>query len=338
MRLAVEGGFNGVALQVGAAERFFWEYAGEVPLVLKLNGKTEIPPDEAPLSPLNATVADAVRLGADAVGYTLYVGSARQDEDFAQSRRVRTEAERLGMPVIVWAYPRGAAVERAGGRNSLYAVDYAARVAAELGADLVNIWQRPHDEALRMVRVVLGFTVLTLGLGAFLLYGVVVLVFLHQLPGVRVLDDAAAVLAAIVLGGITAGLTGLLDIDDDEFFQRRAARRARRRRGPASELPGVLFVQVDGLGHDVLRHAARDGDAPTLAAWMAAGTHRLVPWETDWSAQTSASQCAAARVQRGRPRLPMVREGRRAADGQQPARGRRRDRAPQLRRPRAAAR
>lgn len=139
VRLAVEGGFNGVALQVGAAERFFWEYAGEVPLVLKLNGRTEIPPDDAPLSPLNATVADAVRLGADAVGYTLYVGSARQDEDFAQFRTVRTDAERLGMPVIVWAYPRGAAVERTGGRNSFYAVDYAARVAAELGADIVKV-------------------------------------------------------------------------------------------------------------------------------------------------------------------------------------------------------
>ncbi len=139
VRLAVEGGFNAVALQIGTAEQFYWEYAGEVPLVLKLNGKTEIPPDEAPLSPVNATVADAVRLGADAVGYTLYVGSARQDEDFAQFRQVRTDAERLGMPVIVWAYPRGAAVERAGGKGSLYAVDYAARVAAELGADVVKV-------------------------------------------------------------------------------------------------------------------------------------------------------------------------------------------------------
>ena len=73
-RLAVEGGFNGVAIQIGLAEKFYWDFAGEVPLVLKLNGKTDIPSDAAALSPVNATVADAVRLGADAVGYTLYVG------------------------------------------------------------------------------------------------------------------------------------------------------------------------------------------------------------------------------------------------------------------------
>ena len=82
MRLAVEGRFNGVVVQIGLAEKFFWEYAGEVPLILKLNGKTEIPSDAAALSPLNATVEEAVRLGADAVGYTLYVGSPAQEQDF----------------------------------------------------------------------------------------------------------------------------------------------------------------------------------------------------------------------------------------------------------------
>ncbi len=139
IKLAVEGAFNGVALQIGSATKFFWDFAGEVPLVLKLNGRTELPPADAPLSPLNATVADAVRLGADAVGYTLYVGSSRQEEDFGQFRQVREEAEALGMPVIVWAYPRGSAVEAAGGQDSLYAIDYAARTAAELGADIVKI-------------------------------------------------------------------------------------------------------------------------------------------------------------------------------------------------------
>jgi fructose-bisphosphate aldolase, class I len=84
-------------------------------------------------------VEDAVRLGADAVGYTLYVGSARQDEDFKQFRQVREDADRYGMPIIVWAYPRGEAVDAKGGRDSLYAVDYAARTASELGADIVKL-------------------------------------------------------------------------------------------------------------------------------------------------------------------------------------------------------
>src|ERR1043166_3205180 len=65
VKLAVEGGFNGIAIQVGLAEKFYWDYAGEVPLVLKINGKTEVPADDEALSPLNASVEDAVRLGAD---------------------------------------------------------------------------------------------------------------------------------------------------------------------------------------------------------------------------------------------------------------------------------
>ncbi|HEX7188035.1 MAG TPA: fructose-bisphosphate aldolase [Actinomycetes bacterium] len=145
LRLAVEGGFNAVVLEVGLAEKFFWEYAGEVPLVLKLNGKTDIPPDDAALSSLHATVEDAVRLGADAVGYTLYVGSPAYDRDFATLRTVRQDAARLGMPLVVWSYPRGSAVVAKGGTDSFYAVDYAARTAAEVGADVVKV-NFPHPE------------------------------------------------------------------------------------------------------------------------------------------------------------------------------------------------
>ena len=126
IRLAVEGGFNGVALQIGLAGKFYWEYAGEVPLVLKLNGKTDIPSPADPVSPVNATVEEAVRLGADAVGYTLYVGTPGQERDFAQYLRVREDAERFGMPLIVWSYPRGAAIDAKDGKDSFYAVDYAA--------------------------------------------------------------------------------------------------------------------------------------------------------------------------------------------------------------------
>jgi class I fructose-bisphosphate aldolase len=116
-----------------------------VPLILKLNGKTDIPPADQALSPLQARVADAVRLGADAVGYTLYVGTPAAHADFTQYRQVRDEARRLGMPLIVWAYPRGAAIEAKGGKDSFYAVDYAARTASELGADMVKV-NFPHPE------------------------------------------------------------------------------------------------------------------------------------------------------------------------------------------------
>jgi fructose-bisphosphate aldolase, class I len=143
--LALEGGFNGIAIQIGLAEKFYWDYAGEIPLVLKLNGKTDIPSAIDPLSPANATVEDAVRLGADAVGYTLYLGTPAQERDFAQYQRVRADAQRLGMPLIVWSYPRGSAVDAKGGKDSFYAVDYAARAASELGADMVKV-NFPHPD------------------------------------------------------------------------------------------------------------------------------------------------------------------------------------------------
>jgi fructose-bisphosphate aldolase, class I len=145
VKLALEGGFNGIAIQIGLAEKFYWDYAGEVPLILKLNGKTDIPSDVRALSPLHASVEDAVRLGADAVGYTLYVGTPAQEEDFAQYHVVRRDAQRFGMPLIVWAYPRGEAIEHKGGKDSFYAVHYAARTASELGADVVKV-NFPHPE------------------------------------------------------------------------------------------------------------------------------------------------------------------------------------------------
>ena len=145
IKLAVEGGFNGIAIQIGLAEKFYWDFAGEVPLVLKLNGKSDIPSAIDPLSPLNASVEEAVRLGADAVGYTLYVGSPAQEHDFAQYLQVRKDAERLGMPLIVWSYPRGSSIDAKGGNDSFYAVDYAARIASELGADMVKV-NFPHPD------------------------------------------------------------------------------------------------------------------------------------------------------------------------------------------------
>ncbi|HEY8492138.1 MAG TPA: fructose-bisphosphate aldolase [Dehalococcoidia bacterium] len=137
-RLARDGNYSGIATQVGVARKY-GHVAPEVPLILKINGKTDIPSDDNPISPLNASVEDAIAQGADAVGYTLYVGSPRQDEDFIQFAQVRRECEIYGMPLIVWSYPRGSAIEAKGGRDSLYAVDYAARVAVELGADVVKL-------------------------------------------------------------------------------------------------------------------------------------------------------------------------------------------------------
>ena len=138
-RLAAEAGYSALACQIGMAEKYYPDYAGQVPLILKVNGKTDIPSSARALSTCNASVEDAVRLGADAVGYTLYVGSPRQDEDLAQLRQVREDCDRFGMPLVIWSYPRGEAVDGKGGATSFYAIDYAARLAMEMGADVVKL-------------------------------------------------------------------------------------------------------------------------------------------------------------------------------------------------------
>lgn len=138
-RLAAEARYSAIACEIGLAQHYYPDYAGQVPLILKLNAKTDVPPADEALSPCNAGVEDAVRLGADAVGYTLYVGSPKQEQDFMQLRGVRQDCDRYGMPLVIWAYPRGTYIDKKGGRDSFYAIDYAARVAMEMGANVVKL-------------------------------------------------------------------------------------------------------------------------------------------------------------------------------------------------------
>ena len=146
LKLAQRGGYSGIVFHVGVAAKYMKAFAGRVPLILKINGKTTVPPDNLAFSPLAASVEDAVRLGADAVGYTLYLGSPAQDRDIAQAGEVRSDCQRYGMPLIIWSYPRGEAIETKGGRDSLYAIDYAARMACEIGADMVKLNVPKLDE------------------------------------------------------------------------------------------------------------------------------------------------------------------------------------------------
>jgi class I fructose-bisphosphate aldolase len=145
--LAAEGNYSAIALGIGLADKYMPRYAGRVPLILKLNGKTNIPSDVEATSPLFASVEDAVRLGADAVGYTMYVGSPRQDDELRQYGQVRRDCERFGMPLVLWSYPRGSAIDGKGGKNSLFAQDYAARVALEMGADIVKLHEPEADNS-----------------------------------------------------------------------------------------------------------------------------------------------------------------------------------------------
>lgn len=136
--LAKDGGYNAVAIHYGLAKRYWSKLKGSVPLLLKLNGKTSIPSQAQPLSVHTCFVEDAVRLGAVAVGYTMYYGSPRQDEDIPQLAAVREECDRYGMPLVVWAYPRGEGIDGKGGPGSSYAIESATRMAVEMGASVIK--------------------------------------------------------------------------------------------------------------------------------------------------------------------------------------------------------
>ncbi len=132
LEIASKGGFNGLALQKGLAERY---YDGKVPLILKVNGKSSLPNGE-PVARQNCSVEYAISLGAKAIGYTIYLGSGYESEMFAEFGRVQEQARERGIAVITWVYPRGASVQS---DTTKEIVAYAARTALELGADAAKV-------------------------------------------------------------------------------------------------------------------------------------------------------------------------------------------------------
>ena len=143
-----------------------------------------------------------------------------------------------------------------------------------------------------LARFTLPLTVVTLGLAALLLNGLLVTFAVDLLPGAEVATVLDGTVITIVVAAVTAALYSLLAIDEDDSWYRNVVRRQARLRGQMveSEVPGVLFLEIDGLAHDILRRALGDGNAPTLASWVRGGSHKLQRWETDWSSQTGACQ------------------------------------------------
>jgi class I fructose-bisphosphate aldolase len=132
VEIASKGAFNGIALQKGVAEKY---YDGKVPLIVKANGKSSLSKGE-PIARQNCSVEYAVSLGARAIGYTIYLGSAYEAEMFREFGRIQEEAHEKGLAAIAWVYPRGAAIQN---DTSKEIVSYAARTALELGADAAKI-------------------------------------------------------------------------------------------------------------------------------------------------------------------------------------------------------
>ncbi|EGX56541.1 hypothetical protein SZN_27346 [Streptomyces zinciresistens K42] len=147
-----------------------------------------------------------------------------------------------------------------------------------------------------LVRLLLLVPALVLGLLVFFLNGSLLIVALRLVPsGDSEAAPETAVIVAAVMSAVASATGAALAVRDDDAYRRRLYRLADRRRrtlppGPSS--PGTVFVQLDGVGHDVLRAAADRGLMPTVARWLGGtrATHRLTPWRTDWSSQTGASQ------------------------------------------------
>ena len=133
--IALKGGYNGIIVHKGIAEKYYIKKYRKIPLIIKLNGKTRLQKGDQ-ISTQICTVKEAKRLGAKAVGYTIYVGSSHEQKMFQEFENIHREAHKVGMPVIAWMYPRGKAVKNPQSREMQA---YAARLGLELGADMIKM-------------------------------------------------------------------------------------------------------------------------------------------------------------------------------------------------------
>lgn len=133
--IAEKGKYTGIIFQKGIAEKYSKEIKkSKVPLIVKLNGKTNLFKGE-PIARQLCTVKEAMKLGAAAVGYTVYLGSDYEDEMLNDFENIQREAHSKGLPVIAWIYPRGKSVKN---KSKAELLAYAARAGLEIGADIIK--------------------------------------------------------------------------------------------------------------------------------------------------------------------------------------------------------
>jgi class I fructose-bisphosphate aldolase len=136
--LAVESGCNAYAAPLGFLELVARDYAGEIPLILKINNSETLFSSDAPISALTSSVDDALRLGCAGIGFTIYPGSSERKQMYEEIAYASAEAKKAGLAVIVWAYARGAQLSKAG-ETGIDVIAYCAHIAAELGAHVIKV-------------------------------------------------------------------------------------------------------------------------------------------------------------------------------------------------------
>ncbi|MCJ7529728.1 MAG: class I fructose-bisphosphate aldolase [Anaerolineales bacterium] len=137
-QIGIEAGCNAYAAPLGFLEAGAAEYAGQIPLILKLNSHDVLHSETDPLGGLIASVGDALRLGCVGVGYTIYPGTLDRRLQYEQLRELAEEAKAFGLAVVVWAYPRGGDLSREG-ETALDVTAYAAHIACQVGAHIIKV-------------------------------------------------------------------------------------------------------------------------------------------------------------------------------------------------------
>ena len=138
VKLAIAAGCSGYAAPFGQLQCIADEYAGRIPVILKINNHDSLVKEDDPIPAQTSSVDDALRLGCVGIGFTIYPGSIWWREMYQQLRDLSEEAREVGLAVIVWAYPRGTALSTAG-ETAADVAPYAAQIAAQLGAHIIKV-------------------------------------------------------------------------------------------------------------------------------------------------------------------------------------------------------
>jgi len=137
-QLAIDAGCNAYAAPLGFLEAGAADFAGRIPLILKLNNHDVLHEEKDPLPSVTGSVRDALRLGCSAVGFTIYPGSAHCNTMYEQLRAIGEEAKASGLALVVWSYPRGSGISKEG-ETAMDVVAYASQIAAQLGAHIIKV-------------------------------------------------------------------------------------------------------------------------------------------------------------------------------------------------------
>jgi class I fructose-bisphosphate aldolase len=137
-QLAIDAGCNAYAAPLGFLEAGAAQFAGQIPLILKLNNSDTLAKMDEPISAVTGSVDDALRLGCVAIGFTIYPGSGARNRMYEDLRELALEAKKKGLAVVVWSYPRGGGISKEG-EQAIDVVAYGAQIAAQLGAHVIKV-------------------------------------------------------------------------------------------------------------------------------------------------------------------------------------------------------